>query len=75
MELLIRSVAFFIPAGIGVQELAFVVIGDYVGLSSPVSFSIAIGRRIREILVGIPAIGTWFYFFGKSKESKKGSSK
>ena len=72
---IIRSVAFFIPAGIGVQELAFVVIGDYVGLSSSVSFSIAIGRRIREILVGIPAIGTWFYFFGKSKESKKGSSK
>ena len=64
---IIRAVAFFIPAGIGVQELAFVIIGDYVGLSAPVSFSIAIGRRIRELLVGIPAIGTWFYYFGKSK--------
>ena len=46
---LIRSVVFFIPAGLGIQELAFVIIGSHVGLSDSVSFSMAIGRRIREI--------------------------
>ncbi len=62
---IIRAVAFFVPAGIGVQELAFVFIGGYVGLSPSVAFSVAIGRRVREFLVGIPAIVTWFIFFGK----------
>lgn len=59
----IRSVVFFIPAGLGVQELAFVIIGSHVGLSDSVSFSMAIGRRIREIGVGLPAILTWFFVF------------
>ena len=61
---LIRSVVFFIPAGLGIQELAFVIIGNYVGLSDSVSFSMAIGRRIRELVVGIPAVLTWFFAFG-----------
>ena len=64
---IIRAVAFFIPAGIGVQELAFVIVGDFVGLSSQISFSVALGRRIREILVGLPAIGTWFFLKKKFK--------
>ena len=61
---LIRSVVFFIPAGLGIQELAFVIIGSHVGLSESISFSMAIGRRIREIGVGLPAILTWFFVFG-----------
>ena len=60
-----RAVAFFIPAGIGVQEIAFIVVGNYVGLSTPLSFAAAIGRRIREILVGIPALITWYLIFNK----------
>lgn len=63
---IVRSVAFFIPAGLGIQEFAFVVIGEFVGYSGIVSFSIAIGRRLREILVGIPAIVVWYISF-KSK--------
>ena len=55
---------FFIPAGLGIQELAFVIIGSHVGLSDSVSFSMAIGRRIRELVVGIPAMLTWFFAFG-----------
>ena len=66
---IIRAIAFFVPAGIGVQELAFVAIGSYVGLSPSVSFSIAIGRRIREFLVGVPAIVAWLGIFGKHLKS------
>ena len=62
---IIRAIAFFVPAGIGIQELAFVVIGSYVGLNPSVAFSVAIGRRVRELLVGIPAIVSWIIFFGK----------
>ena len=62
---IIRSAAFFIPSAIGVQELAFVIVGELVGYSSIVSFSVAIGRRLREIMVGIPAIITWIIIFRK----------
>ena len=64
---IIRAVAFFIPAGIGVQELAFIIVGDFVGLNSETSFSIALGRRVREILVGLPAITSWFFLKKKFK--------
>ncbi len=60
---IVRSVAFFIPAGLGIQEFAFVVVGEFVGYSGIVSFSIAIGRRLREILVGVPAIIVWYISF------------
>ena len=72
---IIRAIAFFVPAGIGIQELAFVIIGNYVGLSPSVAFSVAIGRRVREFLVGIPAIVTWLIFFGKDLKVKKGLDK
>ena len=65
---IIRAVAFFIPAGIGIQELAFIIVGDFVGLNPEISFTIAIGRRIREVLVGLPAIITWFLM---NKDFKK----
>ena len=68
----IRAIAFFIPAGLGVQELAFVIIGEYVGFSGAVSFSIALGRRVREILVGIPALIAWGVFFRRSGKKIKG---
>ena len=56
---LIRSFAFFIPASIGIQELAFVIVGSYLGLPDTISLTIAIGRRIREVLVSTPAILSW----------------
>jgi len=62
---IIRSAAFFIPSAIGVQELAFVIVGELVGYSGIVSFSIAMGRRLREIMVGIPAIITWIFIIRK----------
>ena len=67
---IVRAVAFFIPAGLGVQELAFVLIGTYVGLGDTVAFSIAIGRRIREIIVGVPAVLIWIFVFYNKKEKR-----
>ncbi len=67
---IVRAVAFFIPAGLGVQELAFVLIGNYVGLGDTVAFSIAIGRRIREIIVGVPAVLIWIFIFHDKSEKR-----
>ena len=67
---LIKSIVFFIPGALGVQELAFVLIGGYVGLGDSISFAIALGRRIREIVVGLPAVVAWLMLF--EKKEKKG---
>ena len=63
---LIRSFVFFIPAGIGVQELSFILVGNYLGLPHSISLTIAVGRRIREVLVSIPAIFTWILISKKN---------
>lgn len=68
---ILRSVAFFVPAGLGIQEFAFVLAGNFVGLTSPVSFSVAIGRRIREVLVGVPALISWYFLFNKTEKISK----
>ena len=41
------------------------------GLSDSISFAIALGRRIREITVGFPAVLVWLLLF--EKIGKKGS--
>ena len=63
---IMRAMAFFVPAGLGVQEFAFVLVGNFVGLTSPIAFAVAIGRRIRELLVGIPALLAWYFLFKKT---------
>ncbi len=65
---IIRAIAFFIPAGLGVQELAFVLVGEYVGLTGSIAFSLAIGRRLREVMVGVPAIVAWFFLFNQRRK-------
>ena len=55
---MLLAVAFFIPAGIGVQELAFIVVGDFVGLSNEVSFAVALGRRVSRNIGG--ATGNYY---------------
>ncbi len=47
---LVRAATFFIPASIGAQEGAFMVIGSAVTGSPTVGFAMAIVRRAREII-------------------------
>ena len=66
---ILRAIVFFVPAGLGIQEFAFVIAGSFVGLSSEAAFSAAIGRRLREVLVGIPALISWYILFNKKKSN------
>ncbi len=66
---ILRAIVFFVPAGLGIQEFAFVIAGGFVGLSSQAAFSAAIGRRLREVLVGIPALISWYILFNKKKSN------
>lgn len=55
----VRTAAFAIPAGIGAQELGFVVIAGAVGVPSPVALALALIKRARELILGVPGLFAW----------------
>jgi putative membrane protein len=59
MVLTVRSAAFAVPAGLGVQEGGYLVIGNLLGISGDGAFALSLVWRAREIGIGIPALVTW----------------
>jgi putative membrane protein len=62
LSLIIRSVAFFVPGGLGVQEAGIIMLGRLYGIDAEVALSLALVRRMREIAVGVPALLSWQWF-------------
>jgi len=60
-----RTAAFVIPAGIGVQEASFVVFSHLVGLSGEVGLAVALAKRFRELVFGIPVLISWQWVEGR----------
>jgi putative membrane protein len=59
MVLTIRSAAFAVPAGLGVQEGGYLVVGSLLGISGDGAFALSLVWRAREIGLGIPALIVW----------------
>jgi putative membrane protein len=59
MVLTIRSAAFAVPAGLGVQEGGYLVVGSLLGISGDGAFALSLVWRAREIGLGIPALIFW----------------
>ncbi|MCW3478601.1 lysylphosphatidylglycerol synthase domain-containing protein [Neisseriaceae bacterium JH1-16] len=55
----VRHIAFFVPAGLGVQEAVVLLLGQMLGVSPQVSLSLALVKRAREVLFGVPALLSW----------------
>ncbi|WP_368860327.1 lysylphosphatidylglycerol synthase domain-containing protein, partial [Caballeronia sp. BR00000012568055] len=56
---LISSLAFFVPANLGVQEGSFVLIGGMFGLDAPTCLALAGARRLRDLLFYVPGLIYW----------------
>jgi uncharacterized membrane protein YbhN (UPF0104 family) len=56
---------FFVPAGLGVQELSFVAIGHLLGISGEAALAVSLAKRMSEILYGIPALLSWQWVEGQ----------
>ena len=61
----VRSAGFFIPASLGVQEGGYLVFGVLFGLSPEVALALALVRRVRQLLIGVPGLLFWQYFEGR----------
>ena len=59
MVLTIRSAAFAVPAGIGVQEGGYVLVGNLLGIPGETAFALSLIARVRELGFGLPGLITW----------------
>jgi putative membrane protein len=60
-----RSAGFFVPGALGIQEAALVMVCGLVGLSPETAMLIAIVKRLRDIILGIPALAMWHWVEGR----------
>ncbi len=55
----LRQLIFFVPAGLGVQEGGLILVGNLVGLPTDVSIALSLIKRMRELVMGVPALISW----------------
>lgn len=55
----IRTIAFFVPSGIGVQEGAFILLGELFGMGAQTALALSLVRRARDLVVAIPTLIGW----------------
>ncbi len=60
----LRSAAFVVPGGIGVQEGGYVVVGALVGLPADVMLTISLATRLGELIEGLPGLLAWQFAEG-----------
>ena len=63
--LTVRSVAFAVPSGLGVQEGGYVFIGSLLGIPGDSAFVLSLIARVRELALGIPGLVTWQLLEGR----------
>lgn len=55
----VRYLAFFIPAGLGIQEAGFVFFGELLGINAEIALALSLIRRMRELGFGLPMLASW----------------
>lgn len=63
----LHSVSFVVPGALGVQEGGFVLLGSVFGLAPDLALSLALCRRGRQIVLGVPALVSWRWFERRHK--------
>jgi putative membrane protein len=54
-----RTVGFLLPAGLGIQEGALLLLCGWAGVPGHVALALALVKRARELGVGVPGLATW----------------
>ena len=54
-----RHAAFFVPSGLGVQEAVVVLLARMFGVDEQTALSLALVKRMREVLFGCTALASW----------------
>jgi putative membrane protein len=60
----VRSALFFIPGALGVHEGGYILIGQILGIPGHVALALALVRRVRELVFGVPGLFVWQFVEG-----------
>jgi putative membrane protein len=55
----VRTAAFVVPGALGVQEGGYLVLGTVLGLTPETSLALALAKRVREVILGVPGLMVW----------------
>ena len=55
----IRHATFIVPGGLGIQEAGVILFGHLAGVSGEAALALALVKRAREVLFGVPALLSW----------------
>jgi putative membrane protein len=65
MVMTVRSAAFAVPSGIGVQEGGYLVVGNLLGIPGDAAFALSLIARVRELSIGVPGLIAWQVIEGR----------
>jgi putative membrane protein len=55
----VRTGAFAVPGALGVQEGGYLLLGGALGLGPDTSLALALTRRVRDLVLGLPGLLAW----------------
>jgi len=55
----VRSTAFLVPNGLGVQEVAYAAIAPLFGIGAEMGLAVSVLKRARDVAVGLPILLLW----------------
>lgn len=63
----LHSASFTVPGALGIQEGGFVLLGSVLGVAPDIALSLALCRRGRQIVLGLPVLVSWQWFERRHK--------
>ena len=61
----VRSVAFAVPNAVGVQEGAYILLGESFGLTPEMALALSLLKRARDLALGLPVLAACQFFEGR----------
>lgn len=61
----VRGLSFVVPAGLGLQEGAYVALGALIGLPADMMLALSLTSRLREIVPSLPGLLLWQHVEGR----------
>jgi hypothetical protein len=62
----VRGVAIVVPAGWGIQEGTFILVGGLLGHSPDFMLALSLATRARSLMVALPGMLAWQHLEGRS---------
>ncbi|HYL81587.1 MAG TPA: lysylphosphatidylglycerol synthase domain-containing protein [Candidatus Acidoferrum sp.] len=70
-----RSAGFVVPSGLGIQEGGLLLFGSMLGVPPEAALGLSLAKRLREVVLGLPAIAAWQLAEGRRLWQRRPSSR